>query len=286
MHMWQAEDGFDILIRRTAPRLAQSYDLEAYAAVRAACSIRAGVLVQAAPDRRESDQLLTRAGERASVAGVVAWVDLASADAMTIVSDWKARFGRKLLGVRAMLNRTPRADWILTRSVRRTIVDLAGEGLTLDVIAQPPHLGHLARLADAIPELRLVVDHAGTPPRPDAHDWTGWAGSIARLADHPWVSTKLSGFWEAAGARLEMLALKPTFDHLLDTFGGHRLMLATNWPVVELFGPASMWIADVQAWLDTVGSDRETRQRIFGGTAAQVYGLDDDRWGEGHGIDA
>ena len=49
----------------------------------------------------------------------------------------------------------------------------------------------MLRIARAVPELRIVIDHLGRPPV-DCGRWEPWASQIAALARCPGVAVKVS----------------------------------------------------------------------------------------------
>ena len=65
--------------------------------------------------------------------------------------------------------------------------------------------------------------------------------------------------------------LKPYVDAALELFGPERLMFGSDWPVCELAGTYRQ-VHD--ALVEVIGPlSEDERQRIFGGTAAEFYGL-------------
>lgn len=234
----------------------------------AAAAVERTVLVQAEDSRADTDWMLENAD--GLVAAVVVWVpldDSLEADrALDHYGDPRVR------GVRTLLDGRPR-HWILSAPVLETLRMLAGRGLVLDYPALfPDHLEDLPGLADAVPDLTIVLDHLASPPVGDPTTFVEWARQLTAAAARPNVVAKLSGLatgtvsrpWSPAG-------LQPYVDHALATFGADRLLYGSDWPVCLLAGEyGEIWAA---AQTLTAGLAEDERAAVFGGNAARVYRL-------------
>jgi L-fuconolactonase len=150
----------------------------------------------------------------------------------------------------------------------RAMIDL---DLRFDALVQPRHLTNLRRLLDRYPALEAVVDH-GAKPRIAASEREPWAADMRALARETDVWCKFSGLVTEASATWEMADLQPYADHLLDCFGSERLILGSDWPVVELAGGYERWWAATEALLRSL--DRASCERVLGENAARFYGID------------
>jgi L-fuconolactonase len=121
-------------------------------------------------------------------------------------------------------------------------VELARRGLSLDLIARPPHLDACRRAIARVPDLRVVVDHGGGPPIA-AGGREPWAMLIAALARETGAYCKFSGLFEEAAEGDGTDALLPYAGHLAKCFGSDRLVFASNWPVCEIAGGYARWHA-------------------------------------------
>lgn len=222
------------------------------------------VLVQAANSVEDSDAMFAVAASTPLVAGVVAWVDLLDPAAAAAQLDaWSAH--PAFVGVRHLIHDEPDADWLARDAVRRSLALLADRGLTFDVIGVlPRHLEHALSLAESLPELRLVIDHLGTPPAGSA-DREPWASLMSALAAHPNVFAKLSGLTTLGDD------LQPYVDHALDAFGASRVLFGGDWPVSTLAGGYAETTATARAL--TAGLGERERAEVFAGSAARAYRL-------------
>lgn len=175
--------------------------------------------------------------------------------------------------------------------------EVAARDLSFDVCVRESQLPDIARLAGAIPELRLVLDHLGKPAvgtaasplAPSAE----WARDLTELARHANAFCKLSGLPGEAGGDWSAEQLEPFLDVAADAFGVERLMWGSDWPV-SVIGPAedgdphapedgsatyqatarSRWADTVIAWAQSRGHDLDA---LLWRNAEQFYRTDRPR---------
>lgn len=234
-----------------------------------AAGIDRTVVVQAAATVAETEFMLDLADTEPSIAAVVGWVDLGADDVETTLRRLAAR--PKFRGIRPMLQDIEDTFDILKPKHLAALDLLPKLNLRFDALAQPRHLPVVAAIADHMPELPIVVDHAAKPFIAKGII-EPWASDMAALARRPSVFCKFSGLVTEAGANWSIENLKPYADHLLTCFGPDRLMFGSDWPVVELAASYESWLAAAN---DLLGGLTPTeRDAIFGGTAARFYGID------------
>ena len=156
--------------------------------------------------------------------------------------------------------------------------ELAARGWTFDACVRAAQLPEIARLAGAVPELRIVLDHLGKPEVGTADapvvPTMEWVRDLDDLARHPNTWCKLSGLPAEAGGDWSAEQLHPFLDVAADAFGVERLMWGSDWPV-SVIGPAeegdpyapedgsptyqptarSRWADAVIAWAERRGHD-------------------------------
>lgn len=232
-----------------------------------AAGIDAAIAVQSQPSERDTGWLLELARDDARIAGVVGWTDLAARDAADRIAALATH--PKLRGLRPMLQDLPNDDWLVSDALTPAIETMITRGLCFDALVRPRHLRHLLRFADRHPALGIVIDHAAKPDV--AHGtFEPWRAQIAALAERPNVSCKLSGLLTEAGAHWHADDLRPCTEHLLATFGAHRLLWGSDWPVVNLAADYSRWLGLADALTQLHGAERTA---LFGGNALRVYGI-------------
>lgn len=119
--------------------------------------------------------------------------------------------------------------------------EVAARGWSFDASIRAAQLPEIARLAGAIPELRIVLDHLGKPEVGTADvpvaPTAEWMRDLAELARHPNAFCKLSGLPAMAGGAWSPRQIVPFLDAAADAFGDERLMWGSDWPV-SVIGPA------------------------------------------------
>ncbi|GGJ37284.1 amidohydrolase family protein [Paenarthrobacter histidinolovorans] len=235
-----------------------------------AAGVRGAVLVQADDTVADTDSMLAVAKRNPWVLGVVGWVRLDSPDECASQLDsFTAQPVFK--GVRHLVHDDPRADFLDLPAVRESLALVAQRGLAFDVPdAFPRHLGSTVRLARELPELTVVLDHLGKPPRSDASLMDSWRTDFLALGRQPNTVAKLSGL-HASGLPYTSEALRRLFDTALDAFGAERLMIGGDWPVSTLGAPYGRTL-DVLLELVSALSPSE-QDLILEGTAIRTYGL-------------
>jgi L-fucono-1,5-lactonase len=234
------------------------------------CGVRQAVLVQA--DDTEADtRFLVEVAQRCDwVAGVVGWVQL---DEPAVAAGQLERWGsgRAVCGIRHLVHDDPRDDFLELPTVRTSLRLLADAGFPLDVPdAWPRHLGAVAELAAALPELTVVVDHLGKPPPAGPEQQKAWRDVLARVAGRPNTVAKVSGL-QTPGHPFTVDTVRPAWETGLELFGPDRLMWGSDWPMTLLTaGYAGTW----QVMSALIGELSPDEQRsLLGDTARRVYRL-------------
>jgi len=209
------------------------------------------VLVQAQDTAAENARLAAYAASTPSVAGVVAWLPHDPAAEIP-----------PAVGVRRLVGREP-LDWLSVPLFE----ELAERGMAWDIVAvTAEQVRSVCALADAVPALRIVVDHLARPPL-EGGPWEPWAERIRELARRPNVAMKVSVGIDALQVwEWDARALARPVAHALECFGPERLMLASNWPVVLLRASYA------RAWGDLAAACEED-EAVLGGTAVRWYRL-------------
>ncbi len=168
-------------------------------------------------------------------------------------------------------------------------IRLLGElGMSFDLCGDPTRLLDAARLVDACPGTRFILDHCGnadpkwfeTPGGNEPAEALAarrqaaeqWRRDIATLAERKSVVCKISGIiararkdhWTAAD-------LAPVINHCLEVFGPDRVMFAGDWPVCTRVASLAQW---VDALKEVVrGRSQEEQRKLFFENAMRCYGL-------------
>jgi L-fuconolactonase len=237
------------------------------------CGITGTVLIQVLHQvGGETEECLDLCKEVDFVRGVVGWLPLADPDATSRALERLRTRGGKLVGVRHLISNEPDPRWLLQDGVLDSLKLLAAAGLAFDAIpVNAAQFESVLEVARQLPELKIVMNHLGRPPIPE-QGWEPWATQIARAAEHRNMSMKLS-----IGLDIIMRwpwstdAVRHYSDHVLDLFSPHRVMAASNWPVILLGASYQDCWNGVTALVSGLSADEQ--RAVLGDTAERVYGL-------------
>jgi L-fuconolactonase len=228
--------------------------------------IEGTILVQAAATEAETLFLLDIAAGSETVRGVVGWTDFDAADAEARIEAMAAH--DLLVGLRPMVQDIPDDDWLSRPALAPLLTAMARHKLVFDALVLPRHLSRLLAVVDRHPDLQFVLDHFGKPAL-STGEIDVWRRDIALLAERDNIVCKLSGLVTEARPDWQLDDLRGAVDHALGCFGPRRMLWGSDWPVVNLAGGYTKWLAAAETLLADLPSDE--RAGVFGGTAARIY---------------
>jgi L-fuconolactonase len=235
-----------------------------------AAGVERAVVVQAAETLTETLFTVGLARKHPWIAGVVAWIELASPSVEEEVAALATIPAVK--GVRAVRDDTRSIAWMLDSRLARGFQALQDHAFSLDILVQNWREIPLATLlAERWPGLKIVLDHCGKP------DVAGgvfdpWARHIDELASLPHVVCKLSGLMNCARAGAQAADVEAYMTHVLQAFGSRRIMWASDWPPLDLAADYATWKRISDAVLQRLPDSQ--RADVMAGTAGRVYRLD------------
>lgn len=235
-------------------------------------------------------------------AAIVGHVDLMLGDAVGAVLDEELAAGRgRLRGIRQQLahdagtvgrhvKHMPPRDRMNEPQFRRGLAQLVSRGLHFEAWLYHHQLRDLAALARALPDLTIVLNHAGgrigvEELRAQSADViAAWRADLEALAALDNVVLKIGGLGMAVfGFGFEQGARPATSDELLpawqpliaeciELFGPDRCMFESNFPVDrQSCSYRALWNAYKRA---TAALSPAERLALFSGTATRVYRID------------
>lgn len=270
LHLWDLEHGTYSWLSDAVAPINRTFAFDEVEPQLREAGVDRVVLVQAAGTPEDSAAMFEVAARQPMVAGVVAWVDLQDPSAVGDALDRWAASG-PLVGIRHLIHDEADQDWLAQPAVHRSLAVLASRGLAYDVIGVlPRHLEHAVALADELPELRLVVDHLGTPPV--GSEPGEWGRLVDELGSRPNVFVKLSGLTTLGPAgRASAADLRPYADRALDAFGPSRMLYGGDWPVSTLATPYAETFAVARDLLAALTPAE--RDEVLAGSASRAYRL-------------
>lgn len=269
LHLWELGEGRYSWLQPSHGVLYKSFTAEQARTALSGAGVGQAILVQADDTAGDTEAMLAAADAHDWIVGVVGWLPLEDpGTAASCLERWGAN--PKFCGVRTLVHDDPRPNVLELATVRETLALLERAGTAFDVPdAFPRHLGQAAELARDFPELRIVVDHLGKPPRAGgAAAMADWERELRAVAAFPNTVAKLSGL-HAGGVEFSAPALARVWDVALSAFGPERLMFGGDWPVSLLGAPYEETVNVTAALIDTL-SPAEA-QAIWSGTANRTY---------------
>ncbi|MEW6302195.1 MAG: amidohydrolase family protein [Verrucomicrobiota bacterium] len=151
---------------------------------------------------------------------------------------------------------------------------LAALDLELDINGPAATLPAIAQLAQAIPDLRIVINHLSNTRIDGKNVEDAWRRDMQAAAKHQNVNAKVSGLVEGTGrkdgsAPKDAAFYAPWLDVMWEAFGEDRLIYGSNWPVSERFAPLATVQGIVTDYFTAKG--RSALEKCFAGNAARVY---------------
>jgi predicted TIM-barrel fold metal-dependent hydrolase len=153
--------------------------------------------------------------------------------------------------------------------LRENLMLMQGSGLTFDLIVQQRDLPKAMALTDLAPDLQFILNHCGSPDL-KAGTAQPWWDHIAELAKRPNVIAKISGiiaYTDPDNWTVE--SLRPYVEHTITSFGWDRVVWGSDWPVCNLGGGLSAWVAATHALIE--GASRHERDSLLSGNAQRIW---------------
>ena len=189
----------------------------------------------------------------------------------------------------AIHNVAPDPHMLVDKSVMAAAGVLAAMNLELDCWLYHPQLNEVAELADAHPDLRIVLNHVGSPilggPYRGKKDgvFEDWRARIRRVGERQNVFVKLGampirmpGFVGdrslPPGSEEVAAAWRPWIETCIEAFGPARSMFESNFPVQK------RWCSSQVCWNAfkrlAAGASASEKQDLFAGAAARAYNME------------
>ena len=178
-------------------------------------------------------------------------------------------------GVRDIVGRAPAEDrasqtgnFLESPQFMRGLQKLATRGLSFDLQLHPGQMVAAARVFGELPDLSIVLCHAGSPIDRTQEGRQDWARNLKSLSALPNMHCKLSGLgmfdheWTTD-------KIRPFVETCLEQFGPERCMFGSNFPVDSLTSDYATLVDAYSALIP-----RELHEQVFGETARRFYRLD------------
>jgi L-fuconolactonase len=227
------------------------------------------VAVQANQSEGETAFLLELAERHSEIKGVVGWVDLRSWELQSRLAHF-SRF-KKLRGLRHIVQSEADDRFMLCEDFVAGIAALDDFGLTYDILIYPRQLQAAIALVRKFPEQKFVVDHMAKPLI-RSRQISPWAEQMREVAKSQNVYCKVSGLiTEADWHNWRESDLSPYLDVVMESFGPHRMMFGSDWPVCLLAGTYQQVKRLVMNYIQQLPDEQQAG--ILGLNAIDFYNL-------------
>jgi len=238
-------------------------------------------------------------GETRACAVMFGNIDMTLGDAIDPLLDQHIeRSGGRFRGLRystgwdadeRIRNVAPDTGMLVSEPVKAAAGVLARRGLSLDSWLYHPQLDEVGALADALPDLTIILNHVGSPilggPYRGRKDevFADWRERILRVGERENVYVKLGALpirmpdFEGdrslpPGSEEVAAAWRPWIETCIEAFGPARSMFESNFPVQKRWCSFQVcWNAFKRIAADA--TDTEKRD-LFAGAAARAYKID------------
>ena len=228
------------------------------------------IVVEASPWLEDNQWLLDLAAKDPFIVGVVGRLDPDSDD----FAKHFERFAKDPLFRGIRISHAELRHGVEQKRFLDNLRLLIKHDRTLDVNGGPETPADVARLAQVLPELRIVIDHAANLRIDGKPVPTEWLKGMRAAAAGKNVFCKVSALVESTGhtkgdAPTVVDFYRPTLDALWEILGEDRLIYASNWPVCENAASYATVHAIVRSYLDRRGT--AAAEKFFSGNAAAAY---------------
>ncbi len=225
------------------------------------------VVIQSDESPEENEFQLKNADQFNFIKAVVGWADMQSDSLHEQLEEY--RQFPKLKGFRSILQAEQDRSLMLRPTFKRGISQLKRFGYTYDLVVLPDQLAYANELVSEFPDQPFVLDHIGKP-NIRLRLFADWVKDIKALASHENVYCKVSGMvTEADFRRWKFEDFKPYLDVIFESFGIHRIMFGSDWPVCRLAATYGEVMGILEGY--TAGFSKHEQERFWGGNAMKFY---------------
>lgn len=205
--------------------------------VAAPLGVTGTVVVEASPLVEDNQWLLDLAKDDPTIVGIVGHLTPGEAEFRMHLK----RFAANPLYRGIRVNHGDLKTGLESADFRDDLRRLTDADLQLDLNGGPTLPADVARLAEKLPGLRIVINHCANLAIDGAAPPADWVAGMKAAAGHEHIWCKVSALVEGAGRGGKQAPADPAFyapvlDALWKSFGEDRLFFGSNWPVSERAG--------------------------------------------------
>jgi L-fuconolactonase len=275
IHVWNFKQAYYLWLEGDTSILNRTYNIEEIETERKNLNITSGVLVQAANNLEDTNWMLEVVTTHEWIKGVVGWLPLTDPAATQKLLEEKYLKNKYFKGVRHLIHDEADPKWLLQPTVIESLQLLAAYDISYDVVGVlPAHIETVLKIAELVPNLRMIFDHLNAPSIASKEKFGKWGVLMKEAVQHKNIYAKISGLGTVAskGDKWSNDDLKPYIEFAIQNFGVNRCFCGGDWPVSLLAGSyTKTWTAYQQIINELL--PEEEAVRILYTNAQQFYKL-------------
>ena len=275
VHVWDLARAEYPWLAGDTSLLNDSWHIERLEPERKKTNVTGGVLVQASGNMEDTDMMLETARRTEWIEGVVVWLPLMDPNATLRQLEGKYLKEKYFKGVRHQIHDEKDDEWLLQPEVIESLKILEVKDIPYDIVAvKPGHIITAMKVAEKVPNLRMVFDHLSQPPISTQERFGKWGDEMKAASKHRNFYAKISGLGTASGnfANRTKDDIKPYVDFAVQYFGTDRCFCGGDWPVSVLAGSYSeIWKIYESIINESIG-DKDSG-KIYYDNAKRFYSL-------------
>jgi predicted TIM-barrel fold metal-dependent hydrolase len=148
---------------------------------------------------------------------------------------------------------------------------LSDAGLEVDMGGGARMLTDVVRLSDAVPGLRIVINHLPFDRPKEPAEKAAFEKALKEIAHRPLIYAKVSGVLRKVDGRVpaDVAYYKPALDELWEIFGADRVVYGSNWPVSDKIAPYGVAFQVVREYFTAKG--QEAAEKYFWKNSQKAY---------------
>lgn len=277
IHIWDTSKSSYGWLSGAPELLKRTYSIEELDVARKAAGIGAGIFVQADVQMEDSFHMLEVARSTDWIKGVVSWLPLDHMERTATLLEEQLLKDEYFVGVRHLIHDEKDPQWLLQPEAIESLKILAAHNIPYDVVGVlPEHIETILKVAELVPELRMVFDHLNAPPISTGEHYGRWGTLMREVAKSKNIYAKISGLGTVAGAeKFAAEEIKPYIGFVLEHFGTDRCFCGGDWPVSLL---AKDYIYTWEVYKTVLSSllSAEALENVYAGNATRFYNLNLD----------
>ncbi|MBV6434453.1 MAG: hypothetical protein IANPNBLG_04706 [Bryobacteraceae bacterium] len=232
--------------------------------------IKGTVVVEASPLLEDNQWVLDLAAKDKTLVGTVGHLQPGKPDFPKHLERFHKN--RLFLGIRLgrLWGSTGRED-PPEREFVEHVKMLAEAGLEVDLIGGARLMTDAVRLSDAVPDLRIVINHLPADRPKEPADRTAFEGALKEIARRPLIYAKVSGVLRRVNGQVpsDVAYYKPALDELWEIFGEDRVVYGSNWPVSDKMAPYGTVFQVVRDYF--MGKGQDAAEKYFWKNSRKAY---------------